>query len=341
MSPSTDMCSDVWLEILSRVSLTTLGVCRAVSRQWNLISYEPALMSLRSKRTDTLHGYMVRWYDDVHRQTASFVSSTMPCGDGNGHVNPISLEFLRLFGCSIDMEAAHQGIVLCHRDNQKNPRVPQYIVTKPSTKQWVVIPNPRTRNRTLVIDLVVLRSQPVLHYKIVRVSTPYHKNYAPPAYPCEVFDSETWKWKKLGDIKLSRDYYMCHFGKKVTVSGTTCVLLSCPDRIFMFDLIKETWIILSLPFEKVDVDEWIDLVKVEGKLGVLRRDSADNELWLMKDRHNIVWCKTKYEATVDDSQEVMMVHYRRHLTWPAAVFPFCCDFEQTNLGPHGQSRAVG
>ncbi|KAI4385428.1 hypothetical protein MLD38_003455 [Melastoma candidum] len=353
---SSYICSDLVYEILSRVSLATLGVCRAVSKEWNHISYSQALISLRSQRTDSLHGYMVRWFDYANRRlTASFDSPFLRRGDRNDLFDhfrndrdrPLSLDFLRWFGCPLAMVAAHQGIVLCLRDNPKYSPIPQYIVCKPSTKQWVVIPNPRTRNLTVVIDLIVLRSQPVLHYKIVRVSTPRnYTNYTPSSRFCriEVFDSETWKWKKLDDTMLPHRMYVLHpyNRQKVVVSGTTCVLLDYPDSIFMFDMMEETWVIHSLPFKKVDGQTGI--VKVEGKLGVLYRNSAEGELWLMKDHRNNVWCKTKYEVTVEFSLEVMRdfrdwmlppgvinPFYRPYCTRPEAMFPFDTDFEPTNL----------
>ncbi|KAF2305737.1 hypothetical protein GH714_007922 [Hevea brasiliensis] len=50
-------------------------------------------------------------------------------------------------------------------------RIPRYYVCKPSTEEWQIIPNPKTRYFTEGFAMIVLKSNP-LHYRIVRFSRP-------------------------------------------------------------------------------------------------------------------------------------------------------------------------
>ncbi|KAH7520698.1 hypothetical protein FEM48_Zijuj08G0172800 [Ziziphus jujuba var. spinosa] len=60
------------------------------------------------------------------------------------------------------------GILLCATFRYR--RNPTYYVSKPTTKQWEVIPNPKEKySHCQAFAMVVLRSTP-LHYKIVQFS---------------------------------------------------------------------------------------------------------------------------------------------------------------------------
>ncbi|CAA7028346.1 unnamed protein product [Microthlaspi erraticum] len=86
----------------------------------------------------------------------------------------LAISFKATAGKDVKIEACdtHHGILLCVDDRFKGgQRIPDYIVCKPATKQYRIIPNPKTRYFTLATGLMVIQSNP-FRYKIVRVSQP-------------------------------------------------------------------------------------------------------------------------------------------------------------------------
>lgn len=164
---SLDLPSDIIFEILTRTSLNTLGKCRLVCKGWNHMTYESSFTRLHCQRTHTILGYFVQCMSR-NKRTATFVS----IDKSSDSIFDMSLNFLPR---SVAIEASsNQGILYCESQEPqslRNPRIPQYYVCKPSTKQWQVIPNPKTRYFTERTGMIVLGSNP-LHYKIVRFSQP-------------------------------------------------------------------------------------------------------------------------------------------------------------------------
>lgn len=62
------------------------------------------------------------------------------------------------------------------------------------------VTNPRTKFRNVGMRIVVTQTYPTLQYKIIRISNTWGVYFE---YHCEMFDSVTWTWKRLADLKTS------------------------------------------------------------------------------------------------------------------------------------------
>lgn len=163
-------CSDMIYEILNRAQLQTLGMCRMVCREWNHVTYQPSFTQLHCERTKTISGYFMQ--SSSSKGNIKHLSEFVSDNQNSSSVSDISLGFLPT---PVKIEAScHQGLLFCVSQNpqsDRNLRVPKYYVCKPSTKQWQIIPNPKTKYSTEKTAIMVTRLQP-LHYKIVRFSRP-------------------------------------------------------------------------------------------------------------------------------------------------------------------------
>ncbi|KAI4377807.1 hypothetical protein MLD38_015382 [Melastoma candidum] len=336
---SSQLNSDLNHEILSRVSLCMLGRCRLVNKEWNQITHEPNVVSLHSSRTGTLRGYLIS--SSRRKDTAPVTFEPTMCTPSKNHRgDTFSPGFVQTVGGrSVTVEASHMGIVLCLRDGpRKHHRVPQYLICKPSTGQWAVIPNPRTRSETMLFSLAVLRSEPTLRFKILRVSRNRQTcaNYVHSSFRCEVFNSDLWEWRRLKDIRLPVDYFGLCIGDGVIVSGNSYAHTKYPDGIFAFDMLNDTWEVMWLPFGELGQFEQVELVKIEGRLGIVRQGWDMNvlEIWVMEDRCNKVWRQRRKDLTVeDDPGAVKDSYFGRTTLWPEKILRFCSDLEPVDFGP--------
>ncbi|CAN4083185.1 unnamed protein product [Withania somnifera] len=127
----------------------------------------------------------------------------------------------RNYDYDMNIEAStKQGLLCCVRWARYHYR---YHVCKPSTKQWLKLPNPKTRYRTVKVALIVLRSKP-LHFKIIRLSSPltlYHhyRKLGLDYYRCEVFDSECWEWRRGKDLLFPPKLYFDVYKPAVNAGG--------------------------------------------------------------------------------------------------------------------------
>ncbi|KAA0043777.1 F-box protein [Cucumis melo var. makuwa] len=234
------------------------------------------------------------------KSNAHLLSFVSPHPNNNSPPLNLSLNFLP--GLNPQIRAvAPNGLLLCETQHsiRHNKRL-IYTITKLSTQQWKGLPIPKTRYFTSNIAMYVLRSNP-LHFKILRLSSDKipSKRPLPFCYTiCEVFDSESWRWKQLDDIV----HYYC--GKTEYVDSQRAPVFAYglahwkfrdDTSIFAFDFYSETWSKIAMPETIVNdknnsssshFQRWhIELVEYEGKLGVVRefhKPTVFTELWVME-----------------------------------------------------------
>ncbi|KAF8393209.1 hypothetical protein HHK36_021450 [Tetracentron sinense] len=147
---------------------------------------------------------------------------------------------------------------------QDSGKTPRYYVYKPTTREWRMIPNPKTRYFTERTAMLVRGLNP-LHYFIVRFSQPKCCSYN---LRCEIFDSNCWMWKRSKDIQLPYSMLLS-LEPAVYVNGAFHWLIN-NEHVFAFDIDRESWIMSPLPQELiVDVSNDYDhkhLGEYEGKL---------------------------------------------------------------------------
>ncbi|XP_024014727.1 F-box protein At5g41720 [Eutrema salsugineum] len=165
------MNEDTILDIISHCSSTEIAKFRLLNKACNKRTYEFFFINRHLRVTNSVFGYFIQSYKRF-RYRSSFVSCIEEEEEAPGN-NGISLEFLPSRDVKIEACDTHHGILLCV-DNDKfkgGRRIPDYIVCKPATKQYRIIPNPKTRYFTIATGLVVIRSNQ-FRYKIVKVSKP-------------------------------------------------------------------------------------------------------------------------------------------------------------------------
>jgi len=286
MESDHDFCLDIIFEILTRSSMETVEKCRLLSKECNKITYESTFTNHHSQRTNIISGFfmqsMIR-----NKFYSSFVSV-----DTLKPYPKLSLNFLP---ASIEIVAStNQGLLLCQTHHR-----PQYYVCKPTTKQWQIIPNPKMRYQTLETSMIVIRSNP-LHYKIVRFSEPKTRYQDKEFYRyhcvrCELFDSKTWKWKQLEEVKLPQTELLSR-NTNVSVNGSLHWLTWKRNDIFAFHVNKESYSMFSLPLPVSEDNKSKDiaLVRYKGKLAItsIGREDSFMELWVMENYDRKEWNKT-------------------------------------------------
>lgn len=294
---SPTLPSDMLFEILSRTNLKTIGRCRLVSKDLNSTTYESNFMEAFRKRTKTISGFLITQdlFSSKPTTQQQFVSMT----DLGTENFTLSLKFLPCRQASIKA-VTKQGILLCiNEDNTKRPKIPEYYVCKPSTKEWHQIPNPKTRYFTERIGMVVIRSKP-LCYKIVRFSEPkcptINFKSKPITYNslhCEVFCSETWAWKQLGDVLLPYGVFLS-WEPAVSACGALHWIMT-NNEMFAFFVDTESWTTFDLPFPlcKERCFSHMKLTEYGGRLALLCMEESSMQLCVMEDYDMKIWSKRR------------------------------------------------
>ncbi|MCD7452984.1 hypothetical protein HAX54_019043 [Datura stramonium] len=300
--------SDIIFKILTRTSLRTLDTCKAVNKEWHDLIFESSFMPQFCARNQNISGYFVQTLSKTKHLT-EFVS--MDGCSGNSTTAPLHLpiddELVKPRGnYCFDMKieaSTKQGMLCCVRRAKHEYR---YHVCKPSTKQWLKLPNPRTRYSTVKVALIVLRSNP-LYFRIIRLSSPrtvYHhyRKLGLEYYRCEIFDSECWEWRQGKDLLFPQGLYFDTFTPAVNAGGLIYLKLR-DDQVMALNYNgEEAFPRFSLPkppaFDKYkDYYPYNQLVEYKGKLGFTCLSPKGMELWVFNNG-NQVW-ELKKEVDVE------------------------------------------
>nr|KAJ0191092.1 hypothetical protein LSAT_V11C800423330 [Lactuca sativa] len=273
------LCDDmVKTEILSRTSLKTLDVMRCISKEFEKLTYEPYLLDLYKQRNDIVSGFLMQ---RCGLECSEYIHEFAPSRGSKS----IDLGFLprnaRILASS------EQGIIVFQSPYTRFSGSISYYVCKPATKQVVPLPNPRTRYTTEKIAIVVVGSNPVLHYKIIRLSS---SNFVKRrgefyrTYRCEIFDSTTWVWKLMDLLLLPSSVSLDMASPVITTRGSIYMLLLNND-ILKFDSYSEKWTTFSSPIQDRDYELYTSrqLVKHDGRLGYFCKSSINCgcEFWVL------------------------------------------------------------
>ncbi|XP_019099554.1 PREDICTED: F-box protein At5g41720-like [Camelina sativa] len=170
--PHAMLNQDVIQEILSHCSATEIARFRLQNKECNKRSYELRFIDHHLHRANSVFGYFVHYEDKWFRYRPRFVPSVEAEQEEKGDKKQISLQFLPQNNAKIKACDTHHGILICIGDRFKGAKmIPDYIVCKPATKQFRIIPNPKTRYLTITTGLMVISLNP-FRYKIIRVSEP-------------------------------------------------------------------------------------------------------------------------------------------------------------------------
>lgn len=367
----SDFPPDMVFEILSRTSMETLGRCRVVSKEWKKKTYRSSFTQLFGERTNTVSGFFVQTMTK-NKYRASFVSLSDNNKNNNNpdYSKQMSLNFLP--SPVKILASTMQGLLLLSVNHNSMKHEDGYLVSKRTTRQWRQLPNPKTRYFTIANAMVVLRSNP-LYYKIVRFSEPKLRcvKYKSKWYNnvrCEIFDSETWAWRQLDNIRLPCGVLLTGTKPGVSASGKVNWLLT-NNQIFAFDLGKESFEIITLPSPISEYsNNSIQIVEYEGRLGLIcvEKDEECTELWVVDEGGQNAWTqrekisieavnreeglalpvaglcntdvallkgyyKVMFYKFQEDNFSSKAVHLKENVLCQSQFFPFQSDFELVDL----------
>ncbi|ESQ46769.1 hypothetical protein EUTSA_v10028265mg [Eutrema salsugineum] len=295
MNSLATMDENVFLDIISHCPSTEIAKFRLLNKACNKRSYEFFFVNRHLRRTNSVFGYFIQSYERF-KYRYRFVSGVEEEAPEN---NGISLEFLPSKDVKIEACDTRNGIMLCVDDSKYKGgrRIPDYIVCKPATKQYRIIPNPKTRYFTIATGLVVIQSNP-FRYKIVRVSNPnaHERKKTKEGFynlNCEVFDSDSFAWKRLNDLELSWGEFLGRSDKPVLSYGFLH-WLTTENNVIRFCMRTESWSLFPVP-DGLAEDRCLALVSYEGKLGLLiSRDEGDDDgLWVLEGSFGKSWVNVK------------------------------------------------
>ncbi|KAL9861015.1 putative F-box associated interaction domain-containing protein [Arabidopsis thaliana] len=337
---------DTIQEVLSYLRGSEIGKLRLINKECNKRSYESWFVNLNLHRTNNISGYFLERYERGYKLDTSFFHERRDL-DNKG----VSIDFLPQGEVKIKACDARHGILLCYNDTRP---IPEYIVCKPTTKQYQIIPNPKVRSCDKSLGLTVTGLQP-FRYKIFRLSKSPGMTRNLRTFACEVFDSDSFMWKRLKNLRLPRTDGLI-LSNPVQASGflhwrswNHNVIRLCPKT--------ETWSFLHTP----NVGLFPELVSYEGKLGVIRHWINNNQedvhrLWVLKSSFEKSWEKVKDIESIGvehitwipsndvvmlsswdhvclynlNTEKLNLVHTNKDFA-SYVCFPFCSDYERVDL----------
>ncbi|KAI3879460.1 hypothetical protein MKX03_014080 [Papaver bracteatum] len=276
-------------EILTRVSLAALlRQFQWVCRDWHNCVHESKFQLIHSNRAPIVaSGFFLvieRYGPNISDSIRFF-----PFNDDHSGKNPSpSLDFLP--SAVAIAGSSPYGSLLCCVTLDKlqttktipSKSIPIFYICKPATREWRKIPNPRTKFINCGMRIVVTQTYPTLQYKIVRIS---FTSGVILKYHYELFDSVTWAWKRLADLK-TLSWLHDTFGG-VFING--CLhWISHKRQIHVLSIEQEKWNeVIQLPADTVkSVSNRYFLFLIDGKIGVLITNNECIELWVLENYYS-------------------------------------------------------
>lgn len=361
---SFDMNPDMIIEILSHSPASLVGKCRLLNKECNKRTYDSSFLKLNLQRTNSVSGYFLEFSERL-RVHSAFVRDLGNIPSGS---DEISLDFLPPGRVSIKACDASHGILLCVNDLPVKGRQPEYIVCKPTTKQYMILPKPKTRYFTIALGLMVTGSDP-FRYKILRLSQlPGNENRRYNfsfTLVCEVFDSDSFAWKRLNNVELPKEDLLVPRTANPVASYGFLHWLTTSNNVFRFCFKTNSWSFFPVP-ENLASDDSLKLTRYDGKVGVISSRSKEGvdyqDLWVLERSLGNSWVHVKeikrigLEPVGFSSNDVVtladldgMCSYNMNngksqklqirapkffpsYYWTMSYFPFYSDYERSELG---------
>ncbi|KAF2535412.1 hypothetical protein F2Q70_00001353 [Brassica cretica] len=326
-----------------------VGKSRLLNKECNKRSYESWFLNLNHDRTNSISGYFAQYNGGEYNYHTRFIHEKT-VSENNG----VSIDFLPPGKVKIEACDASHRILLCV--NETRPSVTEYIVCKPTTKHYQILPNPTMQTCAVSFGLAVNRLNP-FRYKILRLSRlPGILNRSHRTFVSEVFDSYSFTWKRINNLRLPRKDGL--IPSNPVHASRFLHWLSPDDNVIRFCLKTETWSFFKTPNFGVSPT----LVRYEGKLGVSRwwmTGSGEelNRLWVLKSSfekswvkvkdikrmgigENVLWTPSNDMVTLSswdrlwlynvNTQKLNMIHVKKEST-NYVLLPFRSDYERVDM----------
>ncbi|KAI3875256.1 hypothetical protein MKW92_053685 [Papaver armeniacum] len=305
------LSSDAIYEILIRASFSTLlRQSRWVCKDWQkLILWDSKFQQTHSQRT-AASGHFFQ----VISSTRAFVSF-VPSFDHEERYSSVlqvespSLDFLPTAKSITIAGSSLHGSLLCCFTKSSRTSIPSFYMCKPASREWRKIPNPKTTLKNSRVGIAVKQSScSILHYKVLRLSKLNGYDYH-----CQLFNSETWAWKKLPFIQFRRGTYL-NGGDGVCVNGGLHWITSS-NEVFVFDTDQDKWTTFEVSPEMKKVSTPCKVaVSCDGKLGVIYYTREWMEIWILENYSttNPFW-KRKYRNDMRSLYQNVDHAYAHHM----------------------------
>ncbi|KAI3955907.1 hypothetical protein MKW98_006267 [Papaver atlanticum] len=191
-------------EILTRASSSTLlRQSRGVRKDWHkLVICDSKFQQTHSQRT-TACGLFSQVISTTRPTFVSFVRSNNDHEEDYNcaqQVQSPSLDFLPTAESITIAGSSLHGALLCCFTNSSSTPIPSFYTCKPASHERRKMPNPNTSFEYSMIGIAILRLSHLNRFD----------------YHCQLFNSETWAWKKLPLVQFKRESYkvaVCCDGK--------------------------------------------------------------------------------------------------------------------------------
>ncbi|VVB08585.1 unnamed protein product [Arabis nemorensis] len=250
---------------------------------------ESSFINLNLLRTSSIFGVFLQYQS----YPSTFNSSFVLAGDGD-----ISLDFLPMEKVKIEAYDPSQGILLCVVSVCYGKK--SYLVCKPTTRQYRTIPTPETgywtdlHFRAIVSGLIVIRTNPLIKIS----SSENDRGYT---LICEVFDSDSFAWKRLDDVKLPKGEFLMISSVSISNNRFLHWLTTSQKNVFRFCMETERWSLLPLPNHLASSNRII-LANHEGKLGIIvwKRENGEyfTWTWVLDSHFGKSWVNVKEEKSI-------------------------------------------
>lgn len=285
------LTQDMVLEILSYCPASSIEKFKFLNTDYYKRMSESWFINLNHSRTNSIFGVFLQ-YEGYY---STFNSSFVLTGDGE-----VSLDFLPIERVKIEACDASHGIFLCVASEylKKTP----YVVCKLTTREYQTIPTPETGYstiecdfKTIVSGLMVIRTNP-LRYKIVKIS----KQSKIFTVICEVFDSDSFVWKRLDDFKQPQGGKFILSSVPVRNNQFLNWLASSGKNVIRFCMKTETWSLHPLPSDLPNYYSLQLLANQGGKLGIVvwKPKGYVKGTWVLDSTFGKSWVRMKEEKTI-------------------------------------------
>jgi len=321
--PTDKLTDDLLIEILCRLPVKSLLLCRCVSKAWHaLISnaqYRDKLPRTMSGHfyhacgTASDWGYHVEYVGMQSYNESSSVDanlSFLPCG-----------KYTSIVDCC-------NGLLLCH---SSKGRTAKYYVCNPVTKRWATLPNTdyRVHPLALVFDPNLSR-----HYSVLGFNA--DRNSGDKLETLVSFSSETGKWvEKLVLWGSEMDTY---FRRHVFFNGTIHLLAYRNPIVVVVDFEREIYRRIDLPATKVDGRSCLG--QSQGYLHYSEISGNQMIVWVLKNYDRNEWV-VKHSTSLEvlfEKHQVQPVPSPSHQSSSDVfdILPFHPDLDVVFLKIHGK-----
>ncbi|XP_051138686.1 putative F-box protein At1g19160 [Andrographis paniculata] len=273
-----DIPDDVVFEILTRTSLRTLDTCKCVAKTWKEDIIEDSIfLPTYCERTKNLSGFFLQ---DIRPLDYLSMFTSIDHSSPSDRISCLPRDMKILASCN-------QGILCCIKRTCRQYR---YYVCKPATEQWRSLPNPKLRHWTVGVAIRVFESNP-LRFKVIRISKKGFAKFSELyEYYCEIFDSNTWRWRETETLFLPDEEFILDRVASIFVK-CSYHWLTYDNNVVAFHDPTESFSTFHLPelmskgYRKYTHKQLVDY---QGRLGLsCMTDESTIELWLLETSNGI------------------------------------------------------